>query len=240
MWNRNWRGTLVVPTWLIVPTLRFRRSRIVHWGSYMRLIIAWSLTTKKNTTVVVPRWRSRRWCWWWWWQRWYNDVTMTITMMALIMISTCALHIKSLTVGGYGQGDIDRSCMVPRLKFGMLRMIFRRLAVCLAIGLAVSLTSVVVYALTTKRKTRREKVCFPWKSLFSVAPGFVSMVVPHWPTGGGGRQLYIIHFLLILLLVALLNYLDENGRSHLTGQCIVSLVFLVLKHTHELQKHFDF
>lgn len=89
-----------------------------------------------------------------------NDVTMTITIMALIMISTCALHIKSLTVGGYGQGDIDRSCMVPRLKFGILRMIFRRLAVCLAIGLAVSLTSVVVYALTTKRKTRREKVCF--------------------------------------------------------------------------------
>ena len=86
---------------------------------------------------------------------------MTIRIMALIMISTCALHIKSLTVGGYGQGDIDRSCMVPRLKFGILiRMIFRRLAVCLAIGLAVSLTSVVVYALTTKRKTRREKVCF--------------------------------------------------------------------------------
>ena len=57
------------------------------------------------------------------------------------------------------------------------------------------------------------------------------MVVPHWPAGGGGRQLYMIHFLLILLLVALLNYLDENGRSHLTGQCIVSLVFLFLKHT---------
>lgn len=73
-----------------------------------------------------------------------------------------------------------------------------------------------------------------------MATGFVSMVVPHWPAGGGGRQLYIIHFLLILLLVALLNYLDENGRSHLTGQCIVSLVFLVLKHTHESQKHFDF
>ena len=50
-----------------------------------------------------------------------------------------------------------------------------------------------------------------------MAPGFVSMVVPHWPAGGGGRQLYIIHFLLILLLVALLNYLDENGRSHLYG-----------------------
>lgn len=43
-----------------------------------------------------------------------------------------------------------------------------------------------------------------------------------WPAGDGGRHL---HFLLILLLLAWLNYLDENGRSHLTGQFIISAVF---------------
>ena len=89
----------------------------------------------------------------------------------------------------------------------------------------------------------RCSVCAHYKKKNSARKGMFPLKIPLLcgnRGGGGGRQLYIIHFLLILLLVALLNYLDENGRSHLTGQCIVNLVFLVLKHTHELQKHFDF
>ena len=65
-----------------------------------------------------------------------------------------------------------------------------------------------------KRYVSTENPCSLWYRWLFLTGG--------WPPGDGGRHL---HFLLILLLLAWLNYLDENGRSHLTGQFIISAVF---------------